>query len=67
MSRRGLWSDSGFSEDPMAAVGRSPVRAGGQDSNWLETVGAVGVESGQKQACAHGSDSLCQPSSVAPF
>lgn len=67
MSRQGLWSDSGFSEDPMAAVGRSPIGAGGQASIWSETVGAVGVGSGQRQACAHGSDSLCQPSSTAPF
>lgn len=53
MSRGGLWSDSGFSKDPMAAVRKSPVREGGQDSmqQW-ETVGAVSVESGQGQACA---------------
>lgn len=28
-----LWSDSGFSVDPVATVGRCPVRAGGQDRN----------------------------------
>lgn len=67
MSRRGLWSDSGFSEDPMAAVGRSPVRAGGQDSIWSETVGAMGVECGQRQARARGNDSPCPPASIAPF
>ena len=53
-----LWCNSGFSADSVAAVGRSPLGAGGQDSVQWERVGALIVETGQRQACAHSSDSL---------
>lgn len=47
VSRGVLQPDSGFPAELVAAVGRSPVWAGRQDSIHQETVRAVGVESGQ--------------------
>lgn len=51
-------SDSGFSAEPVAAGGRSPVWAGGWNSVHQEAVGAVDVESGQGSPV---------PTAVAPY